>query len=778
MDDFPQVSHVIFDFDGLLVETESAYTKANTQLLSKFGKQFTMEIKRRQMGMKNDEAVKWLINEVGINDLVSPEEYMREYDAILDELFPKSAAQPGAERLVRHFIQNEIPTAICTGSCSRTFVPKAKSHRDWVDLIPIHVLTGDDPHIKRGKPFPDPYLETIKRFPNPPLDPSKCLVFEDAPNGVRSAISAGMHCIYVPDPVIGVDEELLSTKMDPTDGRPKPQISRRTMAFRPQNVVGKKLGPITSTPAKPFPKPDYRMLGPSTPIPPEVLAKKFKPRPNSMEALIAASSSVLMASTSPSAKTTAGTSRTSMVNGNLLVSMVRSESPLFEDVKMSSVARVDSPVPDDGATVPDQNPALFSPGSSDASNLNPEKKPKVRPWTFEESMTYYECLKIHGKDFDQVMKALEKRNFPCDKTKLKNYYFNTHKLLRQQLQLDEKDMEPLSKDARELFTMINHFEYKKRTNNAKMMPEKMKQLIFQGTTSVKIQKKAVVIKTPSCPCLMKLFQGVRFYDKIPSSVTVIMRPLTYSDANFVRSAHQNPFLKLKLGINDSIDRIFKLLELKWGQNSNPTLSLETRTPQIKLFTARKTEIGRLVPVEGDFSPAVAMSLNKLKRDCLEREKLKQAADGNSVSISAHPTYSVIYPNPFILTEKIFEEGLDKENVKRAVIAELFCTCGMTENIELCYSVKSSSEPTEALTVLLSLLKRDYGDALVKNDLINNMESGNAGSVTKKKWTNELEAEGLVDLLLHLIFHLFEAKNHFYKDSKTYKESSFFTNVLI
>ena len=43
---------------------------------------------------------------------------------------------------------------------------------------------------------------------------------------------------------------------------------------------------------------------------------------------------------------------------------------------------------------------------------------------------------------------------------------------------------------------------------------------------------------------------------------------------------------------------------------NSALSLETRTPQIKLFAARKTEIGRLVPVEGDFSPAVAMSLNK------------------------------------------------------------------------------------------------------------------------------------------------------------------------
>ena len=43
MGDFPQVSHVIFDFDGLLVETESAYTKANTQLLSKFGKQVGLQ---------------------------------------------------------------------------------------------------------------------------------------------------------------------------------------------------------------------------------------------------------------------------------------------------------------------------------------------------------------------------------------------------------------------------------------------------------------------------------------------------------------------------------------------------------------------------------------------------------------------------------------------------------------------------------------------------------------------------------------------------------------
>uniref|UniRef100_A0A7I4Y554 HAD hydrolase, family IA, variant 3 n=1 Tax=Haemonchus contortus TaxID=6289 RepID=A0A7I4Y554_HAECO len=195
----PPVTHVIFDFDGLLVDTEPCYTLANQAMLKKYGKEFTMELKGGMMGCKNMEAIAWLLEQVGIADCVSPEEYVIEYDAMLADMFRKCNSMPGAERLVRHLASKGVPMAICTGSCSRTFAQKAQKHRDWIDIIPIHVLSGDDENIKRGKPFPDPFLETMKRFPHIPTDPSHVLVFEDAPNGVKAAYAAGMQCVMVPD---------------------------------------------------------------------------------------------------------------------------------------------------------------------------------------------------------------------------------------------------------------------------------------------------------------------------------------------------------------------------------------------------------------------------------------------------------------------------------------------------------------------------------------------------------------------------------------------------
>ncbi|CAJ0942022.1 unnamed protein product, partial [Mesorhabditis belari] len=195
------ITHVIFDFDGLLVDTEPNYTFANNMMLNRFGKDFTVELKKGQMGKKHDESIEWLLEQTGLTGKITIEDYSKDYDACLFELHTKSPAKPGAEKLVRHFIDHGIPTAICTGSDTKDFPIKSANHKHWIDLIPLQVLTGDDPMVKRGKPFPDGFLETMKRFESPPKSARNILVFEDAPNGVKAALAAGMHCIMVPDPL-------------------------------------------------------------------------------------------------------------------------------------------------------------------------------------------------------------------------------------------------------------------------------------------------------------------------------------------------------------------------------------------------------------------------------------------------------------------------------------------------------------------------------------------------------------------------------------------------
>ncbi|KAF9613902.1 hypothetical protein IFM89_012450 [Coptis chinensis] len=187
----PSITHIIFDMDGLLIDTENFYTQVQQVILARFGKTFDWSLKAKMMGAKAIESAKMFVEETGISDSLTPEQFLVEREDMLQTLFPTCNLMPGVSRLINHLKAYGLPMAVATGSHKRHFDLKTQNHGD-IFLMMHHIVLGDDPDVKKGKPSPDIFLAAARRFEGVPADPSKILVFEDAPSGVAAAKSAGM----------------------------------------------------------------------------------------------------------------------------------------------------------------------------------------------------------------------------------------------------------------------------------------------------------------------------------------------------------------------------------------------------------------------------------------------------------------------------------------------------------------------------------------------------------------------------------------------------------
>jgi HAD superfamily hydrolase (TIGR01509 family) len=191
---------VIFDHDGTLLETESAWWRAEAVLFDRYGTEFGPEHKRYLLG-SSPQRLGVLLAEV----LGRPQ---AEATALSDELYGLAVEEvtrgvepmPGAVELLHALRDARVPVGLASNA-KRVFLDAALGgagiEQGWFGVV----LAGDE--VTRPKPQPDLFLLAAQALG---AEPEDCLVLEDSPTGVAAAKAAGMAVVGVPS-VEGVELE-------------------------------------------------------------------------------------------------------------------------------------------------------------------------------------------------------------------------------------------------------------------------------------------------------------------------------------------------------------------------------------------------------------------------------------------------------------------------------------------------------------------------------------------------------------------------------------------
>ncbi len=182
---------VLWDNDGVLVETEGLYFDSSRRVLADWGIELTRE-QFQEISLRQGRSTLELAMAKGARPDQLDDMRTRRDQLFADLLHAKSPLIPGAREAIDR-LRGRVRQGIVTSS--RRWHFDVAHRQTGIPALMDFVLTRED--YDRSKPDPEPYLAALERFE---IDPAQCLVVEDSERGLRAAVAAGLDCVIIQNP--------------------------------------------------------------------------------------------------------------------------------------------------------------------------------------------------------------------------------------------------------------------------------------------------------------------------------------------------------------------------------------------------------------------------------------------------------------------------------------------------------------------------------------------------------------------------------------------------
>jgi HAD superfamily hydrolase (TIGR01509 family) len=180
---------VVFDLDGVIIDTEEVWEDVRRGYVAEFGKQFRPDSQDRMMGMSTPEWSRHLAEDVGVPR--SPEQVAADVLVRMAQRYRDALPLiPGSVEAVRR-LGSRFTLGLASSS-ARILIDQVLATADLAGAFQVTLSTEEVP---RGKPAPDVYLAAVEKLG---LTPAVCAAVEDSSNGLRAAGAAGLAVVAVP----------------------------------------------------------------------------------------------------------------------------------------------------------------------------------------------------------------------------------------------------------------------------------------------------------------------------------------------------------------------------------------------------------------------------------------------------------------------------------------------------------------------------------------------------------------------------------------------------